>query len=305
MRLLLERALRVATVDTTVLITGESGTGKECLARLIHGASRRASGPFVPLNCGAISDSLLESELFGHARGAFTGAVEERAGLFEAAGGGTLLLDEVGEIPLGMQVKLLRVLQEREVRRVGESRSRPVDLRILAATNTDLGEALRQGRFRSDLFYRLNVVELRLPPLRERREDIMPLARHLMGAAADRLGLPPLPLSPELEERLVQHSWPGNVRELENVLERMLALEEADWEAGSPPACGKPGLPSPVKTLAELERDHILAVLAASGGNQARTARLLGIGSATLYRKLRLYGWLSPRGEPQARTPSA
>jgi DNA-binding NtrC family response regulator len=305
MRLLVDRALRVAAVDTTVLITGESGTGKERLAHLIHTASRRASGPFIPLNCGAISESLLESELFGHARGAFTGAVEERAGLFEAAGGGTLLLDEVGELPPSMQVKLLRVLQEREVRRVGECRSRPVDVRILAATNSDLGEALREGRFRRDLYYRLNVVELRMPPLRERGEDILPLARLLMRTAAERLGLRPASLPPELEERLLHHPWPGNVRELENLLERMLALEDPGCAEGFSPLIRIPDFPASVKTLAELEREHILAVLAANGGNQARTARQLGIGPATLYRKLRHYGRLSPRREVPGRKPSA
>jgi len=278
------------------------------VARLVHGASRRAAGPFIPVNCGAITETLLESELFGHARGAFTGAVADRPGLFEAAGGGTILLDEVGEISPAMQVKLLRVLQEREVRRVGENRSRPVDVRVLAATNADLTEAMGQGRFRRDLFYRLNVVELRVPPLRERREDILPLARALLAEAAARLRCPVKALAPALEAQLLAYPWPGNVRELENAMERAVALADRAL-LDTLPIQARAAAPAPVRPLADVEREHILAVLDANGGNQGLTAQLLGIGTATLYRKLKQYGRvrarLRPPAAPPARRPSA
>ena len=299
MRLLLEQALRIAQVDSTVLITGESGTGKELVARLVHGGSPRAAGPFIPVNCGAIAESLLETELFGHARGAFTGAVCERAGLFEAAGGGTILLDEVAEVPPAMQVKLLRVLQEREVRRVGENRARAIDVRVLAATNTDLAAAAAAGLFRRDLFYRLNVVELHVPALRDRPEDILPLARQLLAAAAARLNRPVTGLTPGAEAQLLHHPWPGNVRELENAMERAAALAGP----GPVPAEILPLAPPPralaPRTLAEVEREHILRTFEANRGNHARTAAQLGIGPATLYRKLQGYG--CPMGGPRAR----
>jgi len=310
MRHLLDLAHRIAPVESTVLITGESGTGKERIARLVHGASRRAAGPFIAVNCGAITETLLESELFGHARGAFTGAVADRAGLFESAGGGTILLDEVGEISPAMQVKLLRVLQEREVRRVGENRSRPIDVRVIAATNSDLGADIRQGRFRKDLYYRLSVVELRVPPLRERREDILPLARQLLAEASARLRAPGRVLAPALEEQLLRYPWPGNVRELENAMERTAALADRAVVDALPgdlaPPVAAPPVACPARPLAEVERDYILAVLEANGGNQGITARQLDIGSATLYRKLRAYGRVRPRlTPPPARRPSA
>jgi len=310
MRRLLDLAQRIAPVESTVLITGESGTGKELIARLVHGASRRAAGPFIPVNCGAITETLLESELFGHARGAYTGAVSDRAGLFESAGGGTILLDEVGEISPAMQVKLLRVLQEREVRRVGENRSRPIDVRVIAATNSDLAADIRLGRFRKDLFYRLNVVELHVPPLRERREDILPLARQLLAEAAARLRIPVMTLAPALEEQLLRYPWPGNVRELENTMERAAALADRTVVDALPgdlrPPVAAPPVASPARPLSDIERDYILAVLEANGGNQGLTALQLGIGSATLYRKLRSYGRVRPRfSPPPARRPSA
>ena len=303
MRHLLDLALRVARVNSTVLVSGESGTGKERVARLVHQASARAAGPFIAVNCGAITESLLESELFGHARGAFTGAQQERLGLFEAANGGTLLLDEVGEIPMSMQVRLLRVLQEREVRRVGESASRPIDVRILAATNQDLQREIAEGRFRKDLYYRLHVVELAVPPLRQRREDILPLARHLLAAAAARLERTAPGLSARTEEQLLRHAWPGNVRELENAMERAVALARegrTDLE-DLPGAIRQPPAPplAPVRSLWAVEKDHILAVLDLNAGNQTRTAEQLGIGSATLYRKLKSYGLT------RERTPAA
>lgn len=316
MRRLLDLARKIAPVESTVLITGESGTGKELIARLVHGASRRAGGPFIPVNCGAITETLLESELFGHARGAYTGAVSDRAGLFESADGGTILLDEVGEISPAMQVKLLRVLQEREVRRVGENRFRPIDVRVLAATNSDLAADIQEGRFRKDLFYRLNVVELHVPPLRERPEDILPLARSLLAEAAVRLRSPVTGLAPALEEQLLRYPWPGNVRELENTMERAAALADRAVLETLPgemrPPVLAPPMASPARPLADIEKDYILAVLEANGGNQGVTAQQLGIGSATLYRKLKQYGRVRPRwpglnlrGELPARKPSA
>jgi len=309
MRRLVDLALRIARVDATVLITGESGTGKERIARLVHRASRRAQGPFVAVNCGAITETILESELFGHARGAFTGAVEERAGLFESAAGGTLLLDEVGEIPPSMQVKLLRVLQEREVRRVGENGSRPVDARVLAATNAELERELRDGRLRRDLYYRLNVVALQVPPLRERQEDILPLARVLLAQAAARIQSPLPRFSAAVEAQLLRHPWPGNVRELENAMERAAALADArnpvldslPWE--DRPFVPAPALSLPAQPLAAVERDYILAVLEANGGNQAQTAEQLDIGTATLYRKLKHYGLTRSRRFSRGRPP--
>ena len=296
MRRLLDLTRRIAKVDSTLLITGESGTGKERVARLVHEASSRAGGPFIAVNCGAITETLLESELFGHVRGAFTGAVAERTGLFEAANGGTLLLDEVGEVTPAMQVKLLRVLQEREVRRVGDSQSRSIDVRVIAATNRELAVEMAEGRFRKDLYYRLNVVELHVPALRERREDLLPLARVLLAEAALRLNRPASGLSPRAADQLLRYPWPGNVRELENAMERAVALAQGhltefeDLPEEVRQAVPRPALAQPARSLGEIEKDYILAVLERNGGNQARTAGELGIGSATLYRKLKSYG---------------
>jgi DNA-binding NtrC family response regulator len=289
----LDLARRVAQVDSTVLITGESGAGKERIARFIHDESARTAGPFLAINCAAVPETLLESELFGHARGAFTGASQDRAGLFEAAHGGTLLLDEIGDVPPAMQVKLLRVLQEREVRRVGENRNRTINVRVLAATNRDLLADVHGARFRQDLYYRLRVVEISVPPLRERRDDILPLARQLLAGAAKRMGKKPPALAPEAAHLLLRYTWPGNVRELENAMERALALARSDRigvddlppEIGAaPPSVQEAG---EVRTLAEVERDYIAAALKALGGNRARAAEKLGIGTATLYRKLK------------------
>ncbi|WP_437689833.1 sigma 54-interacting transcriptional regulator [Sorangium sp. So ce176] len=301
MQRVVELARRVAQVDATVLVTGESGTGKERVARLVHDASssRAARGPLLAINCAAIPEPLIESELFGHARGAFTGATRDRAGIFEAAAGGTLFLDEVGELPAGAQVKLLRALQAREVRRVGENRSRPVDVRVVAATNRELAAEVSAGRFRKDLYYRLKVVELRLPPLRERREDVLPLARGLLAQAAARMKRPAPRLSPGAADRLVRYAWPGNVRELENAMERAVALAEGRRiEAEDLPEEVRSALPVPsapaaearVRTLGDVEQEYILAVLARNGGNQTRAAAELGIGVSTLYRKLKEYG---------------
>ncbi|WP_141620811.1 sigma-54-dependent Fis family transcriptional regulator [Myxococcus sp. AB036A] len=296
MQRVINLARRVAKVDSTVLVTGESGVGKERIARLIHDESGRAHKAFVAVNCAAVTESLLESELFGHARGAFTGATHDRAGLFEAAHGGTLFLDEVGEVPPSMQAKLLRVLQEREVRRVGENASRKVDVRLVAATNRDLAEEVRQGRFRQDLYYRLRVIELKIPPLRERRDDVLPLARLLLAEAAERLGRRVSGLSPDAADQLLRYAWPGNVRELSNAVERAVALCEGtrveredlpEEVRAAPPSLVPTGNP---QRLEDMEKHYILAVLAQNGGNRARTAEQLDIGVATLYRKLKQYG---------------
>jgi DNA-binding NtrC family response regulator len=294
---IVDLACRVAKVDSTVLITGESGSGKERIARLVHEESTRATGPFVAVNCGAISETLLESELFGHARGAFTGATQDRPGLFEAANNGTLLLDEVGEVSPSMQVKLLRVLQEREIRRVGENKNRKVDVRVLAATNRDLAHGVAGGNFRQDLYYRLKVVELRVPPLRERRDDILPLARVLLADGAMRMKRKITGLSPSTADQLLRYEWPGNVRELENGMERAVALargirvELEDLPEEIRQAIATPvALMGKVRPLEEVEREYILATLELNAGNQTHTALQLNIGSATLYRKLKSYG---------------
>jgi sigma-54-specific transcriptional regulator len=215
---------RIAPSEATVLITGETGTGKELIARHVHAQSRRSAGKFVAINCGAFSETLIESELFGYERGAFTGAVSAKPGWFESANGGTLFLDEIGDLPMPMQVKLLRVLQEREVVRLGSRQPVPIDVRLMAATNVDLAEAVRAGRFREDLFYRLQVVSLPLLPLRERPGDVMPLARHFLQTYAERLHLGEVVLAPEAELALRQYPWPGNIRELENVIHRALLV---------------------------------------------------------------------------------
>ncbi|WP_374480589.1 sigma-54-dependent transcriptional regulator [Zoogloea sp.] len=281
MRRLSELIHRVAPTPATVLILGESGVGKEVTARALHQMSPRAERSFVPLNCAAVSAELMESELFGHVRGAFTGAREARRGLFHYANGGTLFLDEIGELPLAMQTKLLRVLEERRIRPVGSEAEVPVDVRMVAATNRDLRAEVAAGRFRQDLFYRLEVVTLAIPPLRERREDIAELAVHFNAQLASRLGLPPLPLSQADLARLAAYAWPGNVRELRNLIERSLIL-------GGLPADNNqaPGFVEPLPlSLAEVEKRHILAVLDQCGGNKARAATLLGVSRKTLDRK--------------------
>jgi two-component system response regulator HydG len=299
-------ARRVAAVESSVLITGESGSGKERIARFIHDESSRAGRPFVAVNCAAVSETLLESELFGHARGAFTGAERDRAGLFESAGGGTLFLDEIGEVSHGMQVKLLRALQEREVRRVGENHSRPVNVRVLAATNRRLADDVAAGRFRQDLYYRLRVIELRIPPLRDRPEDIMPLARRYLAEGARRVGSRVTGFTPAAAGRLLAHPWPGNVRELQNAVEHGLALcagsrvDVADLpeELSAAPVRAAAAAARP---LADVEREHILAAVQRTGGNRTRAAAELGIGLATLKRKLkRYYKDLPHSGAPKA-----
>jgi two-component system response regulator AtoC len=287
------RAARVAGSDAAVLIVGETGTGKELIARAIHAGSPRADQAFIPVDCTTLPEPLVESELFGHERGAFTGAVASRRGLFEAAAGGTVFLDEVGDLPPALQAKLLRVLQEHEVRRVGGTDRVPVDVRVIAATHRDLRARVATGEFREDLYYRLNVVTIHLPPLRERRDDIPLLARHFVERWAAARGRPAPVLTPETLERLQGHSWPGNVRELENVLERAVTLgsgpalgpEDLGLEAGAPVATG-PALPMPGMPLEAVKHWYVRRILADTGGNKQRAAEILGVDRRTLYRLL-------------------
>lgn len=282
---------KAARTTATVLITGESGTGKELAARAIHYGGARSSAPFVPVNCGGIPEGLLESELFGHVKGAFTGAIESRAGLFHAADGGTIFLDEISDMSLAMQVKLLRVLQDKEVYMVGSSRSRKVDVRILAATNKDLHDLVMKRLFREDLFYRLNVITIIIAPLRERGDDILLLARHFITKFAGELGKPAPGFSDNALQGLRNYDWPGNVRELENVIQRLVLMTDGD-------VIEVPDLPSLMRfsalrktgftrTLAEVEREYINNVLASVGGNKTQAANILGIDRKTLREKLK------------------
>src|SRR5438874_3339054 len=305
MRDALELVARVAEHKTTVLITGGRGTGKEVIAQAIHRASPRAAAAFVAVNCAAIPEALLESELFGYVRGAFTGAAGDKAGLFEQANGGTLLLDEIGELPLALQAKLLRVLQEGEVRRVGDQKTRRVDVRLLAATAKELAAEAAAGRFRHDLFDRLNVVTIHLPPLAERREDIVPLARHFAVQLARRLGHD-LALSEAAVAWLREQPWPGNVRALEHAIERAAVLtdkellEPADFglplHPGLPPGVSltpgaSPGSPGTLREAVEAaEREAITAALAAAEGNRRAAAQRLGVSLRTLFYKMDRYG---------------
>jgi two-component system, NtrC family, response regulator HydG len=287
----IELATRVAHFDSSVLITGESGVGKEVVARMIHGRSSRAKGPFLAINCGALPETLLDSELFGHKAGAFTGAISDHAGLFESAGGGTLFLDEVGEISHATQVKLLRVLQEREIRRVGENRSRPIDVRVLAATNRNLEASMGEGRFREDLYYRLRVVEVAIPPLRERKEDILPLARFFVERFKTKLKLPALRLSADCIGYLTSYPWPGNVRELENAIEHAAVLSRDGrltpdlFPPGITLRSARPSGSSDKRSLDEVEREHINEVLRQTSGRLGEAASILGISTATLWRR--------------------
>jgi two-component system response regulator AtoC len=295
MQAVLGQVRKVATTDATVLLLGESGTGKEVLSRALHRESRRAAGPFVAVNCAAISDSLLESEMFGHEKGAFTGAVSSHRGRFELADGGTLFLDEVGELRPQLQAKLLRILQERRFERVGGTRTIEVDVRIVAATNSDLTEAMRAGRFREDLYHRLAVFPIRIPPLRERLADIIPLAEDLLARIARQLGRPTLSLDEAARARLASYAWPGNVRELGNVLERAAILAEgtvlgAELILTGPTASVSQSTGSvAAEKLEDMEKDAIRRMLALTGGNRKQTAARLGIGLRTLYDKLKVY----------------
>lgn len=291
---------QVAPTDATVLITGESGTGKEMVARALHRQSKRVDGPFVAINCAAMPEALLESELFGHAKGAFTDAREARVGLFAQAHGGTLFLDEIGEMAMTLQPKLLRALQERTIRPVGSAQEIPIDVRLVAATNRDLEQMVEEKLFREDLYYRINVVELPLPPLRARTGDVLLLAQHFVTHYATVFGKQVTSIARAAAERLVQYSWPGNVRELQNCIERAVAV--ATFEA-----IAVEDLPERIRqyqggvfasatadagliTVEELERRHILAVLEQLGGNRTEAAKVLGLDRKTLYRKLLRYG---------------
>jgi DNA-binding NtrC family response regulator len=313
MQTVLDLVLRVAPTDATVLIQGESGTGKEVIAKVMHHSSPRAGKSFVAVNCGALPEPLLESEIFGHVKGAFTGATAHKKGLFEEAHGGTFFLDEIGEMPTTLQVKFLRALQEGEVRPVGSNQPTTADVRVLAATNRDLGQLMQQGKFREDLFYRLNVIPIVLPPLRERREDIPVLAEHFLRQNGQRQGRS-LRLSAEAVDKLLRYPWPGNVRELENAMERTAILAQNDIiapddlpphiVAGTPLGVA-PSLPQ-VLTLAEAERLHILQTLERFGWSHSRAAEALAIGRTSLWRKLKEYQIeqrLRQRGESAPHPP--
>ena len=293
---------KVAPTDSTVLVTGESGTGKELLVRALHAASPRADRPFVPVNCGAIPRDLLESELFGHEKGAFTHALRSRPGRFELADGGTIFLDEIGEMEPGLQVKILRVLQEKEIERVGGTGCRKVDVRIVAATNRDLEAAVAAATFREDLYYRLNVIPIHLPPLRERGQDVLLLARHFLGRFCRKKERPPLELSPVVQRVLLAYAWPGNVRELEHVIERLCFLNPhstigiASCDFLMNKLSGDHTLSRPAVAVSSLQEqrssaeiDLIRQTLRQTDGNKAKAARILGIDRTVLYRKLKKY----------------
>ncbi|EEA01506.1 putative sigma54 specific transcriptional regulator [Burkholderia sp. H160] len=312
---LLERVQMVAPSDANILISGETGTGKELIARHVHALSQRKDKPFVAVNCGAFSETLVESELFGHEKGAFTGAFSAKPGWFEAANGGTLFLDEIGDLPLSMQVKLLRVLQEREVVRLGSRQSLPIDVRVLAATNVQLPQAVAAGHFRGDLYYRLNVVQLDVPKLCERPGDILPLARYFIDDYRSRLGYGPREIAPQAERRLLAHRWPGNIRELENVIHHALlvgrhdTLQESDVQLAAFAAPAIDYLPRPealpqdaqqaletaLRDMLETEREHLFedientvikVAYEYSHRNQIQAARLLGISRNVLRARL-------------------
>ena len=298
----LTRAAQVARTEATVLLTGESGTGKELVARAIHHASPRAEGPFVAVNCAALPDTLLESELFGHERGAFTGADRQKPGRFELAAGGTLFLDEIGDLSAAVQVKLLRVLQEREYQRVGGTVTLKADVRLIAATNRDLSAEMAAGRFRSDLFYRLSVFGVHLPPLRERGDDVLLLADHFIRTLGPQMGKADLTLSRDACELLRRHSWPGNIRELQNAIERALitsegtlitaahlAIPSGSQPAAPPPQAAPPPPAGATGSLQDLERAAIIEALQRTHGQKSRAAALLGLTRFQLYTRLKRY----------------
>ena len=300
----LERARAAASTDADVLIEAESGTGKELLAKFIHQSSDRSRKPFIAVNCAAVPEHLLESELFGHAKGAFTGAFAAKAGKFELADGGTLLLDEIGEMPLNLQPKLLRILQEREFERLGETRSTHVNIRVIATTNASLGLMVEQGRFRSDLYYRLNVIPLSIPSLRERLEDIPALAKHFAERfAAEKNSATPM-LEPSFIERLQAYNWPGNIRELANFMRRVLSLHKGaaidadcfykEFQPLGKALAAAPAMPAPGTPICVLEKMHLENTLALAHGNRTHAAVMLGISLRTMRNKIREYG-LPPR----------
>jgi DNA-binding NtrC family response regulator len=299
MQRVMDLVRRVAPSDATILITGESGTGKELIAQAIHANSLRSQGPFVTVNCGALPDALLESELFGHVRGSFTGAVRDKEGLFKVASKGTLFLDEIAEMSPTLQVKLLRALQEREVLPIGATKPVRVDVRVIAATNADIEKKQKSGDFRSDLYYRLAVIPVQLASLRERKEDIPVLVNHFMERVCSRNELPVKGVSPDAMRLLLAYSWPGNVRELENTIERAVILTESDTVTpetlpgkihASETSSFRLSASDPPMTLEELEREHLLQVLENTGWQKKRASEILGIDPSTIYRKLQRYG---------------
>ena len=303
---LMKRAEAAARLDTTILITGESGTGKDVLARYAHAHSSRSQEPIITINCGALPETLFESEFFGHERGSFTGAANLKRGLIETADGGTLFLDEIGDLPLMVQVKLLHLLEHGTFRRIGSTREHEADVRIIAATNRNLLDDVEAGRFRADLFYRLNVISLHVPPLRERPEDVQILAEHFLSNYRQRFHRPALDFTPEAVQELERHHWPGNIRELRNSVERAVALAPGESiepedlfmrpvKRPQPAALSKETPPEKFTTLEEMERQYIVRALAAMGQNRDRTATVLGITARTLYRKLQ--GYAEPTAE--------
>ena len=283
---------RAAATNATVLISGESGTGKELVARAIHARSGRSRGPFVAVNCGAIAETLMESELFGHEKGAFTGADRARIGYFQAAEGGTVFLDEISETSPATQLRLLRVLQEREISRIGSTAPRRVDVRVIAASNRDLGALVRQGTFREDLYYRIHVVDILVPPLRDRGEDVLLLVKHFATRFAEELGLSPLRFSDAAILRLLEYDWPGNVREVQSLVQRLTVMTRGDTVAVTDLPPGMRTARRPRKgglSLKDAESEHIQAVLSSTGGNKAEAARVLDIDRKTLYNKIKQY----------------
>lgn len=305
-RRVLQMAAKVSQFDSSVLLSGETGSGKEVVARYIHWLSPRKHHAMLTINCGALPQTLLESELFGHKAGSFTGAIQDRVGLFEQAARGTVFLDEIGDISRTTQVKLLRVLQEREILRIGENIPRKVDIRVIAATNRDIDAAVADGKFREDLLYRLRVIQIHVSPLRERLEDILPLCEFFIGRFAKRLRLPHLSLDDECRNRFLAYSWPGNVREMENAIEHAaiisgdgrIRLEHLPRQILNPDEAPRRSTMFIPRSLAEVERDHIRRVLWHTGENRARAAKILGIGQATLWRKLKQWAEIEKNGHP-------
>ncbi len=298
-----KKVSKIATTDISVLITGETGTGKELIAREVHRRSNRAKGPFVTINCGAIPENLLESELFGHVKGAFTGAVANKAGKFQSADGGTLFLDEIGEMPLALQVKILRALQERVVVRVGDNRPEPVDIRVITATHRDLEQEIKNGRFREDLYYRLNVVNVHLPPLRDRGEDVMVIAKYLLSRFVHEFNSPVKGFSPNAVIAMRKFGWPGNIRQLENHLKKAVVL--ADKALLGPEDLGlTPDALPPILPLAEakekFQRDYINEILELNNGNRTKTARDLGVDPRTIFRHLEKEDGEEPGGAEES-----
>lgn len=296
MQKLIEMAITVAKVPTSILITGESGVGKEKLVDFIHQHSYLSDKPILAINCGAITETLLDSELFGHVKGAFTGADSHKIGLIESADGGTLFLDEVGELSFSMQTKLLRVIQEKQIRRVGDNSIKDVDVRIISATNKDLEKAVEMGEFRQDLYYRLNVIKLEIPPLRNRGEDILPLARHFLSDFNEKLGRDLTGFNYKTADLLLNYDWPGNIRQLANTIERAVVLSPGpqvmpeDLPEEFHKNITKPSVNNGIKPLNTIEKDYIISVLETLNNNKALTAKRLGMSLATLYRKLKEYG---------------